>query len=193
MALNTFDDGSMAASMGYSPPGGMSFSTAFAGAGAIGALSGAYSAYQQGKIAKIGYWLQERTQLRNMQMAEWQAEDAYKRGDESVSQLHRKGAAFKSTQRTRLAAQGVDLTQGSALRILSDTDYLLAEDEATMRNNTEREANAYRLKAAGLQADAGMANFQGASVNPNLMATTSLLTNAPQVASQWYMLNRAGG
>ena len=192
MATNSFDDGSMAAAMGYGGTGSlMSSSSAFAGAGALSALAGAYTTAQQGKIAKIGYWLQEQTTLRNMQMAEWQAEDAYKRGDSAVTQLHRKGSQFKGSQRASLASRGVDMTQGSALRILSDTDYMMAEDEATLRDNIENEARAYRLKAVGLQAEAGMANFQGSSVNPNLMATSSLLTSAPAVASTWYSMRRA--
>ena len=91
-----------------------------------------------------------------------------------------------------LAAQGVDLTAGSALRILSDTDYMMAEDEATLRDNIDAEARAYRMKAVGLQAEAGIAQFQGASVNPSLMATTSLLTSANTVASNWFLLNRSG-
>lgn len=194
MAVNSFDDGSMARAVGYSPASsGMSASTALGAAGAVGALAGAYSTYQQGKIAQIGYWLQERTMQRNMQMAEWQADDAYRRGEAAITQLRRKGAAAKGTQRARLAASGVDLTQGSALRILSDTDYLMAEDEATLRDNVENEARAYRLKAVGLQAEAGMAQFQAASINPTSMAATSLLTSAPRVAQSWYNMRQAGG
>ena len=160
------------------------------GAQAISAVADAYSAYNQAQTAKIGYWLQEQTMRRNQEAAGWAAEDAIKRGDLAASGVRSKARSLQGTQRAAMGASGVDLTLGSPLRILTDTDYMGALDEATTRQNAQNEAAAYRLQGAGIGAQADMARFQNNSINPGVSAAASLLTGAGQVADTWYRYNR---
>ena len=160
------------------------------GAQALAAVAGAYSAHEQAKTTKIGYWLQEQTMRRNQEAAGWAAQDALDRGEAAQSAQRMKTKSLSATQRTMLAASGVDMTQGSALRILTDTDYMGAKDEATLRQNAGNEAAAYRLQGAGLGAQADMARFQNNAISPGVAAASSLLTGAGQVADMWYRFNR---
>lgn len=160
---------------------------------AIGAVSDAYSAYQQGKIARIGYALQESTARRNQEVAGWNADDALKRGRWAQSVNRKKTKALQGTQRANMAASGVDLTQGSPLHILTDTDYMGALDDQQLADNAQQEASAYRLQAAGLIGDAAMAQMAGSAANPGGAAAGSLLTGATQVAQAWYRYKKGEG
>lgn len=160
------------------------------GASALSALAGAYSSYEQARTAKISYWLQEQTLRRNQEAAGWAAQDALDRGEAAQSAQRMKTKSLSGTQRTMMAANGVDLTQGSPLRILTDTDYMGAKDEATIRANAGNEAAAYRLQGVGLGAQADMARFQNTAISPGVSAAASLLTGAGQVADTWYRYNR---
>lgn len=165
--------------------------TNYAGyAGAATALANAWGSYEQGRIAKIGYQLQEVTLRNNIQIAQWAADDAIEAGWDKASLVRRKGRQTAGSQRARMAANGLDMTQGTSLRILEDTDYLTAQDEANVVQGAADEALAARMKGAGFNAQAGMARFQGDSINPMLLASGSLLTSGARVADAWY---RYGG
>lgn len=157
---------------------------------AVSAISDTYSMYSQGKIARIGYDLQERTLKNNQKIAEWNAEDAKERGRWAQSQQRKKTKALQGSQRAAMAASGVDLTQGSPLRILTDTDYMGAQDEYQIGVNAEQEAQAYRMQALNLGGEAAMAGLQRDSIKPGLSAATSLISGATRVADRWYSYNK---
>lgn len=164
----------------------MTPSTGFGIAGTIGVLGNAFTAYQQGQIAQIGYQMQESTLRNNMQVAQWNAEDAKARGEVAISQQRKKTKQMAGTQRAMMAAAGLDLTQGSPLRILTDTAYMGAMDEDQIRQNVSREASAYRMQAVGLASQAEMQRTLASSVNPGAQAAGTLLSGATQVAANWY-------
>jgi hypothetical protein len=166
---------------------------AMVGVQALSALSGAFSAWSQAQTAKTGYWLQEQTMRRNQQAAGWAAQDALDRGEVAQSNQRKRTKQLQGTQRAMMGASGIDMTQGSALRILTDTDYMGAQDEATIRHNAANEAAGYRMQGAGLGAQADMAAFQNSSISPGVSAAASLMTGAGQVADMWYRYNKPVG
>jgi len=109
-----------------------------------------------------------------------QADDARARGAMAEQRHRLQVAQFKGSQRAQMAANGLDLTQGSALDILTDTDFLGERDAQIIRANAEREAYGYRSRQQ-------MADFAANNINPAMSAASSLLGSAPTVAAAWYV------
>lgn len=148
--------------------------TAIVGSSLAAAGISAYSAVQQGRAAA-------RTAENNAKMAEYAAQDAITRGEEDAIAAQRRAAALRSTQRTALAANGLDLSYGTAADLQDQVDFFGQADAATARTNASREA--WRLRAGGQQeAAAGRA----ARSNANLQAAGTLLSTAGTVANKWY-------
>jgi hypothetical protein len=146
----------------------------------------AFGAYQSSRATKAAHEAQAQVQRNNATVAGWQAEDAIERGNKAAMRVRSQARQLKGTQRARLAAAGVDLGEGSALQILSDTDYFGEVDAQTTVDNAAREAWAIRQQAAGYSADAALMQSRAAAESPLFAAGTSLLTSASRVAERWY-------
>ncbi len=142
------------------------------GLSAAGTGISALGAYQQAKLAGD-------VAARNAKLADLQAEDALRRGENEAADLRRRVAATKSAQRVSLAAKGLDLTYGTAADLQDQTDFFGESDVATVRTNARKEAWARRSQGANFQAEA-------LSQRPWLSAGSTLLAGAGQVASRWY-------
>lgn len=142
------------------------------GLSAAGTGISALSAYQQSQTAR-------EVAARNAKIADMQAEDALRRGENEAAEVRRRAAATKSSQRVALAAKGLDLTYGTAADLQDQTDFFGESDAATVRTNARKEAWARRSQGANFQAEA-------ASSRPWLAAGSTLLAGAGQVADKWY-------
>lgn len=151
----------------------MSFATVAAAVTLFSAGVSAYSMVQQGKTA-------QQVANNNAKMAEYAAQDAQRRGEEDAMAVQRKAAALKSNQRVAMAANGLDLTYGTAADLQDQTDFFAQSDAATARTNASREA--WRLRAGGEQDRAAGA---AARSNASLSAAGTLLGAAGSVASKW--------
>ena len=137
-----------------------------------GTAMSAGAAYQQSQSAKA-------TAERNAQLANLQAEDAQRRGEEDAIKVQQHAAAVKSAQRVNLAAKGLDLTYGTAADLQDQTDFFGQSDVATTRTNARKEAWARKSQAGGFQAE-------DLSQQPWLSGGSTLLAGAGQVADRWY-------
>jgi hypothetical protein len=151
-----------------------------------GAGMQAYGAYSNSKATKQAYEQQAQVNRNNAQIAGWQAEDALRRGVRSASTARMRTNQLKGNQRASLAAKGVDLGEGSALQLLSDTDYFGDVDATTITDNAAREAWAIRQQAANFNSEASLLKSRADSENPLMAGGMSLLTSAGKVASNWY-------
>lgn len=138
----------------------------------------AAGAYSESKAARAGHKY-------NARIADVQAQDALMRGETEVQRQNMRTRQLKGTQRAAMAAAGLDITEGSALNILTDTDVMGDYDAAMLRANAEREASGYR-------SEANIHRFRAAQERPLVAAATSLLTSSSQVASQWYGYKNSG-
>lgn len=84
----------------------------------------------------------------NAAMAEENATDAVRRGEQDAHLLRREGDRVVGAQRAGYAAQGVDVNSGSASQVQAETKMLSAMDQLTARNNAWREAYGYKVEAA---------------------------------------------
>ena len=149
----------------------MSTLAVYAAAG--GAALGGVAMYQQGQAAKqVG--------RNNQIMAEYAAQDETRRGEEQAMTVRQQAAALKGTQRSTMAAKGLDLTVGTQAEILDQTDFFGQTDINTTRNNAARGAWSARAGGANAAAQGNASARQG-----TIGAFGSLLTAGGQVASKW--------
>lgn len=156
-----------------------------AGMGALGALLGAIGQGQglrmQAEVAGINATTSERA-----------AQAAMLAGQREQQRSMLATANLKSTQQASFAGHGIDLGEGSAARTLASTDVLGKIDADTIAANAVRSAWGYRTQGTSYRNEALTKNSTAGAVSPVLAAGTSLLSSATGVASNWYMLNKAG-
>lgn len=130
--------------------------------------------YDQGQVAKqVG--------RNNQIMAEYAAQDALKRGEESAISVRMRADQLKGKQRASMAARGLDLGVGTAAELQDQTDFFGQVDQATTRNNAQRDA--WSARASG---DAARAQGDAAARQANISAFSTLLNTSSQVAGKWY-------
>lgn len=122
---------------------------------------------------------EKRAAKANAAYAEAQALDAKRRGEQGEHALRRDAAQLRGRQTASFAARGVALNEGSPFAVLRTTDVMVEADAATIRENAAREAYGHRVQAANYRAEAQ-------AKNPWLLAGSSLLSDAGQVADRWY-------
>lgn len=159
---------------------------------AFGAVAGAGAAFNSARAQREGFEAQAQVARNNAQLQDWQAQDAIRRGQDAEQQQRLKVAGLKGSQRAALAANGFDLTEGSAVNLLTDTDLIGERDALTIRDNAVREAWGYRVQSANLQADAQGLASRGRAVNPIMAAGTTLLTGAGAVSERWLRNRQLG-
>jgi hypothetical protein len=175
---------------------------------ALGAASlafGAMGAYQQSASAKASMEYQSQVAQNNAITAEYQAQDAVKRGEVAEAEQRRRTSMMKGSQTARLAANGLDISEGSALNILSDTDWMGEQDALTVRDNASREAWGYRQQGANSQSNSDMLSASADAQNPFLSGVSSIMTNESTgllaesimtkpgglVADKWYKMSES--
>lgn len=115
----------------------------------------------------------------NAGIANLQAQDALRVGDERAAQIRRQADQATGAVRAGYAGRGVDVSAGTPAEVAYQTEFFGQADEATARTNAGREAWALRARAAGFQSQAD-------AENPLLAAGSTFLGTASQVAGKWY-------
>lgn len=146
----------------------------------------AVSAYTSAKNEQAALQAQAQVANNNALLAQWQAEDATLRGEQAANTARLKGAQVKGAQRAAMAANGIDLSVGSAQRVLTDTDYITALDASQLQANAAREAWGYSMQRKQYTQQGAAASDAAGQINPWLAAGTSLLSSATSVAARWY-------
>lgn len=149
--------------------------TALAGASlAAGALS-AVNQYQSGRQAAA-------VASANADSAEAQAQDSINRGNAAADEARRRNRQALGTQIATAAANGGDISTGSALDIFGDTAQFGELDALTTVNNAQREAYGYEVQASNYKTQASAARQQG-----NVGAFSTLLTTPLQAYGAYKM------
>jgi len=141
---------------------------------ALSTVGSVFNAVNARKVAK-----------QNAALANQQALDAAKKGNQELEMQAQKVRALKGAQTAALASNGLDLSEGTPLAILNSTDQIGASDAAVIRQNVDRQIWGFRMQANNYSSEA-------AANNPFLAGTSTLLTGAGQVADSWYK-RKAGG
>lgn len=141
--------------------------------------------YQQSQGAKAAANYSAAVSANNAKVADWQARDAEDRADRNAQEVGRRQAALRGTQAAALAANGVDISTGSAGAILDQTDFYGTQDQKTAQENGSREAWALRTKRDNFNTDAQWSRARASAESPWMAAGSSLLAGAGNVADKW--------
>lgn len=154
-----------------------------------GAVSGAVGAYRSAAGQRAALQYQSAVASNNAQIAQDQQRFALINGEQEEQASQLKTAALMGDQRAALAANGVDLGEGSANEILATSKFMGARDALTIRDNAARQAWAYGQQAKGFGNEAAIDTATAKAMSPSSAALGSLLTGAGSVASSWYRYN----
>jgi len=124
----------------------------------------------------------------NARLSEQAAQQELARGDAAVASATARAGRIKSAQRVALAANGVDLGEGSAAELLTSTDIEKEIDVNTLTANAVRAAWGQRIQGTNYRNDARSKRAGAKSINPLLAGATSLLGSSRQIASSWYKM-----
>lgn len=134
--------------------GGIGLGTLSVFSSALSGITGAFSQYQASRYnAKMMEY--------NKKIGELQAADALRRGEIEEGRYRQQVGAMIGQQRVSMAAQGLDVNDGSALQVQQDTARIGEIDAMTIRHNAAMEAWGYKVQAAGAGAQADMARKAG--------------------------------
>jgi len=159
---------------------------------AASGIASAIGAYNASSAQKRAYKYQAQIQGINAQIGQWQASAAIIAGQnkEEMSGLHT-GEVY-ATQRATMAANGVDLSEGSAIDVLASTRVVGDINAAAIKTDALNQAWGYQVQAVNASNNGRLYNAAAKDVNPNVSAATSLLTSATGAASKWYSMTSTG-
>lgn len=140
----------------------------------LGAVTSAYGAYAQGQAQGAAMDAQAK-------IYEAQAADSQRRAAREERLMREQGSRIKGRQRAVLGASGVNLSTGSPMDTIADTQRSIEMDAWTIRENAGRESWGYQSQASISKAGASNARQAG-----YFGAGSNLLTGAGMVADKWY-------
>ncbi|HEX9449753.1 MAG TPA: hypothetical protein VF920_17325 [Dongiaceae bacterium] len=156
-------------------------------AAVAGAAVSAVGAIQQGQAQSQQAKYNAAVAHNNQIIAQQNAQDALDRGAAEEQQQRKKTQMLIGQQRSSLAAQGADLSSGSALDLVGDIAGTGELDALTIRHNAALEARQYQVQGVNFQAEGQLQKMQGraAKTASYFDATSSLLSSASSVAGKF--------
>jgi len=121
----------------------------------------------------------------NAQLAEYEAEDARRRGEDQENRVRQELSRTEGRQRAAFAASGVVVDQGSPLDVLEDTAVQGEQDALTVRHNAAQEAWGHSVAAQNYRNESDLLRAQ--KRDPEYARQTTLLSGRSK------LLDRAGG
>ena len=157
-----------------------------------GAVSSAAGSYYGTAVQKINLESQARMAEVNARIAEMGAQSALNQGHKQAASLTLRAGQMKSTQRAAMAANGIDLGEGSAAEVQASTDTMKDIDQNQILSNAVQSAWGYRMQGVNHQNEALMARANAKGIKPGMALATSLLGSATSVLGSWYQMKQAG-
>lgn len=164
---------------------------------AVSTTMGVVSSVQQGKAQQAQYNYQAEVARNNAKIAQANADQQRQEGIEEARLQRIKTLQAIGKQQTAMAANGIDISSGTALDIIEDTSAMGELDALTTRYNAETKAIAYEQQAnnytnqANLDILAGQNAYRSGVTNA-ISTGVNGLGNAASVAGKWYGANSIG-
>lgn len=118
-----------------------------------GAAVSAAGQWQSALYASRTARYQAQVAEQNKALAREGAEDAIVQGQEQQRQLGREVAGRIGAQEARMAGNNVDITQGSAARVLDDTRMIGREDMDALSENIRRQVKSQQIDAWNFESE----------------------------------------
>ena len=157
----------------------------------IGAGMGVVSSINQGKAQKAQYDYQAEINKQNAQIALDNASKERQQGIEEARLQRLKAQQNVASQTSAMAANGIDVTKGTAVNILGDTAMWGEMDALNTLTNAESRARAMEAEAGNFQNQARLDTFAGQNAYKagQINAISSGLngiSNTFNVSDKWY-------
>lgn len=117
-------------------------------------VAGGVMALQQGNY-------QAAVARENAKMSDAAAVDALEQGKRETQLNYRRQTQLQGAQRAAMAANGIDLSFGSALDVQGDSKMIAREDANTIAQNAGRAAKGYDIEGANYRSQASAAKMKG--------------------------------
>lgn len=163
--------------------------------GAVAAVAsgvmGGISSYQQGKAQQAQYEYQAKVAEDNARIAQNNANLERQQGIEEARLQRMKAMQSVGKQQAAMAANGLDVTQGTPLDVIEDTAAMGELDSLQTRYNYERKALSYEVQAnnynnqANLDFFAGQNAYSAGKMNAISSGLNGLASTAKTVSSIW--------
>lgn len=164
--------------------------------GVVGGIAsgvvGGISSYQQGKAQQAQYNYQAQVDAENARVAQNNAALERQQGIEEARLQRMKALKSVGSQQAAMAANGLDITQGTPLDVIEDTAAMGELDALQTRHNYERKALAYEANAnnfsnqSNLDYFASKNAYSAGKMNALASGLNGLSSSAKSVASIWY-------
>ena len=185
--MSSFSSGSLQTGTGAAALG--QFGTI---SGIGGAASSAVGSYYSSQAQASALEFQAGVAESNARLAEKSAQSVLLQGRQEANRIQLNTAQLRGTQRAGLAANGVDLGEGSAARTLTQTEVMGKIDADNATANAVRAAWGYRTQATNYQNAALFSSAGAESHTATAAGFSSLLGSASSVSSNWYRQKKAG-
>jgi hypothetical protein len=143
----------------------------------------AYSGHQQAVAQKQAANYQAQVDNNNATLADYKAETVARIGSIQEDRQRAKVRQMIGTQRAALAGNGLDLSEGTPLDLVTETAATGTEDALNIRYNAMREAWGYRQEATDLRSSAKFKKVSGIN-----QANATYLTTGANVLNSAYNL-----
>lgn len=159
--------------------------------GIAGGIVGGVSNYQQGKSQQAMYNYQAQIDENNAKIAQKNAAEERQTGIEEARLQRMKTLQAIGSQETAMAANGMDVTQGTSLDIIGDTAAMGELDALQIEHNYEKRALSYEQQAGNYSNQANLDRIAGKNAyNAGVMnaAQSGLngLSKVGSVATKWF-------
>lgn len=156
-----------------------------------GGVVGGVSSYQQGKATQAQYNYQAQIDKENAKIAEENAARTRQQGIEESRFQRMKTAQKVASQSVAMAANGVDVTQGTAVDVIGDTSAMGELDALQTRYNYETKAMQYDQQANNFLNQSSLDIISGqnayrAGITNGLASGLDGISKTAQVAEKWY-------
>lgn len=160
----------------------------------VGGITQAYGQVQQGRAAQAEANYRAAIERNNAIRAEYLAEDAIERGKEEEREERIRGRLLIGQMRAVLGGSGQVVDEGSAGELVIDQAAANELDARTIRNNSEREAQEFRIRATNSESQANLFELSGSNARRAAtgQAVGTVLGTAGTVANKWYQFRKDG-
>lgn len=155
---------------------------------------GVVSSVQSANAQKAQYNYQAQVAKKNAEIAQNNADQKRQEGIEEARQQRIKTLQAVGSQQAAMAANGIDVSSGTALDVIEDTAASGELDALTTRYNYETQALAYEQQANNFNNQASLDTFAGQNAYKSGMINAvgtgfKGLGDTASVASKWYSNN----
>lgn len=156
-----------------------------------GAINSAIGSYYSAQSQQSALRFQADMHDINARILEGSAQSALDQGQRQIGQLTLRAGQLKSRQRAAMAANGIDLGEGSAAEVQASTDIMKQIDVNQISLNATLAANGLRTQSVNQTNAAVIGRGMASGISPIGSAFTSLLGSAGSVASSWYQHSKS--